>query len=112
MGVVTEAGASGGKAMKFWRNGVTTKTTTTPKVTKMTVTARGDQCTGAPTMVIKADGVQIATVNVSSTTYAAYPLAIAFAAGTHKIDISLTNDLYTSATCDRNLYIDKVEFTP
>lgn len=97
--------------MALYVNATAKKTTTTPDVNSIIVTARGDQCSGAPTMVVKLDGAQVGSANVAATTYTAYSFSINLAAGSHQVAISYINE-YSNATCDRNLILDKVEFQP
>ena len=107
--VQTEAGASGGQSLLIWSNATASKTVNTIAAKGIRVKARGDQCQGAPVMNIAIDGTNIIATQVSGTGYADYTAPLNLAAGSHKIDISFTNDF--GATCDRNLYLDSITLT-
>jgi hypothetical protein len=107
----SDANASGQRAVFFPRNATISKTTTLPAFQHLIVRARGDQCQGAPTMVVRVDGTQVMSAAVSSTTFADYVVARSAAAGSHKVEISFLND-FTATGCDRNLRVDKVSVGP
>jgi hypothetical protein len=73
------------------------------------VRARGSQCSGAPKLQVKVDGVQVLLASVAST-YGDLGAAVKIPAGAHKITAGLTND-YRTSSCDRNLMIDKLALT-
>jgi hypothetical protein len=109
--VVNDAAASGGKALSLNTNATASKLTTTPAVTNVTVTARGEQCEGNPSMELKIDGSLVTTASVASSTYNTYQGARTLTPGSHRVDISFTNG-HSTSSCTRRLILDKVEFTP
>ncbi|MGZ6005701.1 MAG: carbohydrate-binding domain-containing protein, partial [Candidatus Saccharimonadales bacterium] len=114
--IKSDSAASGGKNVTMLINGTISKTVITPNVTALKVTAKGNQCSGAPLMTVKIDGTAVmSNIAVSATSYTGYnsPSLTSVKSGTHTVAISFTNDYYNSSTnCDRNLIVDKVEFTP
>jgi predicted xylan-binding protein with Ca-dependent carbohydrate-binding module len=109
--VINDTNASGKKALSLYRNGVASYTTSTPIVNAMTVYAKGQLCQGLPTMVIKVNNIQLFSKPVAADGYAAYTVPVALAAGSARVDISFANDYYLRGQCDRNLLLDRVEFT-
>ena len=105
-----DANASGGQAVWMIRNATISKPLTLPASTVLTVRARGEQCSGAPQMVVSIDGTQRLSAPVASTTYADYTANIALSAGAHAVAVSFTNNTVTG--CDRNLWVDNVTFSP
>lgn len=109
----TDSSASGGKALQFWVNGTATKAATTPSVTKITVFAKGVLCNGAPIMTVSVNGAQVINTPVNpAAAYTGFSADIALSAGSQSVQVGFTNDYYVSPSCDRNLIVDKVEFTP
>jgi predicted xylan-binding protein with Ca-dependent carbohydrate-binding module/lysyl oxidase/fibronectin type III domain protein len=106
--IFSDGTASGGQGVAFWANDSITKTVTTPAASNVVVRARGDQCNGAPNMVVQVDGRTAMSVAVSSTSWNDYTGALSLAAGSHTFVVSYTNDLRVVGTCDRNLRADKV----
>jgi endoglucanase len=106
--VFSDGSASGGQGLLIWSNGTASKSVTTGGTQTITVRARGDQCDGAPQMVVAVDGQNALSTAVSSTSWADYSAAFSIPSGSHTIAISFTND-YLSG-CDRNLRLDKVSF--
>jgi hypothetical protein len=106
--VFNDATASGGKALNFTGNDTASKTLATGSITKLILTARGDQCQGAPEAVVKIDGVKVFTTLVSATSWTEYSTSVNIAAGTHTIVLEYDNDLYVRGVCDRNLRADKL----
>ena len=90
--VVSDSLAGGMQALKLTD---TTAATGTVNVTangdRLEVRARGDQCGGAPTMVVNVDGQDVMTANVTGTTWGPYGQAYAVATGTHKVTVRMTN---------------------
>lgn len=109
----TDTAASGGQMLFNWgltgATATATKTVTTSSANRITIRARGDQCNGAPQMVVTLDGTQILSVNVAATTYTDYTASANVSAGSHTLTIAFTNDEFS--TCDRNLIVDKVDFS-
>lgn len=105
--VFSDASASGGKALNFTGDDTATTTLTTAALSKLTLTARGDQCEGAPEAVVSIDGVNVFTVQVpATTTWTQYSTPLSIAAGKHTFVISYVNDFAVSGVCDRNLRVD------
>jgi predicted deacylase len=106
--VMTDTAASGGKALKIWSNGAGSRSISpSADSAKLVVRARGQQCSGAPTMVVSVDGVSRLSTSVASTGYADYSAALTLPQGAHTLKVAFTND-YRSASCDRNLIVDAV----
>jgi len=103
--------ASGGKAVALLSGGTLTGTVSFPSsVTSLTVVAKGDQCNGAPTMIVKVDGTTILNSQaVTSTSWADYSANVSLATGSHTLSIRFNNDYYNNS-CDRNLYVDVTNF--
>ncbi len=106
--VFSDPTASGGKGLEIYSKG-TASGQITSFANSITVRAEGDQCNGAPHMVIKVDGKTTFETDVSSTTWNDYSSPINLPLGTHTITVTFTND-YNSLSCDRNLLLDKITF--
>jgi hypothetical protein len=108
--VITDASASGGKALQLLSNGTSSGSVSLPSnVTDLTIMARGAQCQGAPTMSVSVDGNTVLTSAVSATTWSSYSATKALATGSHTVSISFSGDYQKTKgrkACDRNLYID------
>ena len=102
--------ASAGRALLIWSNGSAAATMTSSGLQQVWVKARGDQCAGAPRMVVSLDGRIVMTQDVTATTWTVFSASVAAADGPHTVSVAFTND-YNSATCDRNLRVDKVTLT-
>jgi endoglucanase len=90
----------------IWTNGTASRTIGTGAAQTLTVRARGDQCDGAPQMVVAVDGQNVLSAAVPSTSWADYQATVSIGAGTHTFAVSFTND-YLSG-CDRNLRLDSL----
>ena len=106
---LTRTDASGGREVFMLRNSTITKTLLLPAANRITIRARGDQCAGAPIMVVKIDGIEVMSVPVGTTSFADYAADISTPAGSRKVDVSFINDY--GKGCDRNLRVDKVTFS-
>jgi endoglucanase len=105
-----DAGAAGGTARLTWSNGTGTGTVSTAGPSSaLVVRARGDQCAGAPSMVVAVDGRSAGTVAVSATTWTSYRVPVVAAAGSHTVALTFPND-FQGYGCDRNLRLDDVSF--
>jgi hypothetical protein len=92
----------------LWSNGVANGSfTTTAAADKITIRAKGDQCGGAPQMVLKVNGQQIYSAAVTAASFTDYTTAVSLPAGTHTLQLAFINDNWLPGTCDRNLYIDR-----
>jgi hypothetical protein len=101
-----DTSASAGSNMAFWYSTAATRTVTTT-AGKLTIRAKGTSCNGAAHMKVSVDGTQVLDTDVTGA-WADYTPATSFAAGAHAFSVELTNDVYQGATCDRNLYVDKL----
>jgi hypothetical protein len=107
--VFNDAAASGGKGVVMLAADTINKTATTG-AGKVTVRARGDQCSGPPTMTVKVDGTTVISVTIPQTGWTDFSSANSIAAGSHTFAITFSGDLYQKGVCDRNLRVDKVSF--
>jgi hypothetical protein len=81
--------------------------TTTHSTIRIAVSARGDQCQGAPHMVVSLDGAQVISADVANAGwYQEYAADLYAPAGQHTITIAYTNQLQVPGACDRRLWID------
>jgi Ca-dependent carbohydrate-binding module xylan-binding len=111
--LVADPAASGGRALAM--DAVATaagQVSLSVPATHLVVRARGDQCHGPPTLVVKVDQVQRLAVDVVATAWADYAAPVQLPAGLHEVEVGFPNDFYLSAACDRNLYVDRVSFLP
>jgi endoglucanase len=108
--VFSDSSANGGKALLIWSNATASGTVTTSGVQSVVVRARGDQCAGAPHMVVAVDGKTILSQDVPSSTWAAYGADAKIADGSHTLTVAFTND-YLNSGCDRNLRVDSITFS-
>src|SRR4051794_5649213 len=104
---VSDTAASGGKALKIWGNDTATRRLDLAAGSDLVIRGRGDQCQGAPNLVVKLDGKQVLSTPVSSTGFADVRATVKVTAGTHSVAVAMSNNLVAGG-CDRNLYIDKV----
>lgn len=83
---------------------------------RLEVRAKGDQCGGAPTLIVNIDGKDVMTANITGTTWGPYGQVFNIAPGTHSISARLSNPYTgfkgkrTSTKCTRALYIDSIQF--
>src|SRR5215208_2000167 len=106
-GSFADSTASGGRALQIWSNGTASATMASTGLQQVWVKARGDQCGGAPRMVVSLDGRTVMTKDVSASTWTVFSASIGAANGLHTVAVSFIND-YRTAKCDRNLRVDKV----
>ena len=108
--VRSDSNASGGRAVRFTRNGSRSSSVTlSAAASGVTITAKGDQCRGAPAATLEVDGVAVQSVAVANTDWAGHTIATAIAAGQHTVAVTYANDVSTRS-CDRNLYVDRLSF--
>src|SRR4051794_4105568 len=105
--VFSDSTAAGGQALLIWSNAAAAGTLSTSGAQSIRVRARGDQCSGAPQMVVAVDGKTVLTESVSSSTWATYGADVGLADGSHKLTVAFTND-YSATGCDRNLRVDSL----
>jgi hypothetical protein len=97
--------ASGGKAIELGVNGAVTKSVS-GSISKVVVSAKGDQCSGAPQMRVSIDGSVIGTSSVSNTAWSTLTYSsLDIPSGPHTMKIEYINDSRTS-WCDRDLHVD------
>ncbi len=109
--IVSDTQASDTKAVMFATNGTATGVVAPEtSVDTITLRVRGDRCKGAPQLGLAIDGVSVATVSVSSTTWTDYTVSQVLAAGNRSVAVSYRNDFVHNRNCDRNLYLDKLSF--
>lgn len=101
--------ASDGYSLVMLWSGTASQTINVPEVSRIDIRARADICNGAPSMVLKIDGKQVATWSVSSTTWKNYSYTNKLAPGSHNVQVAFPND-YASRKCDRNLRLDTLNF--
>ncbi len=110
--VFSEASASNSKALLIWSNGTASNTVQTMTTTEsITVRAKGDQCSGAPSLRLVADNATVSEFAVSATVWTDYRIPITLLPGTHTLSVQFTNDARTT-TCDRNLRFDVLKINP
>ena len=102
--------ASGGRGLLIWANGSASASLSSSGLQQLWVKARGDQCSGAPHMVVTLDGKTVMTRDVTATTWTAYSASVSAADGPHTVAVAFTND-YRTKRCDRNLRLDRVTLT-
>jgi hypothetical protein len=105
--IYNDTSASGGKAISFWSNDTVSKTVTTVAGTQLVVRAYGDQCSGAPNVVLAMDGATVFTAAASAGSWTNYSAAKNVSAGSHTFSLTYNND-FRSTSCDRNLRVDSV----
>lgn len=107
--VFQDAGASGRSALLVWSAGTATGTLDVRGgATALAVTAKGDQCEGAPRMRVAVDGVAVVPdVTVDWTTWRTHLVPVALSNGRHRVAVTFTND-HLGSGCDRNLRLDVV----
>ena len=105
-----DAAASGGAGLLIWSNGTAEgRLTAAAAAGTLVVRARGDQCNGAPMMVVTVDGTPVGTVPVVSKVWTDYPFVGNWAIGAHRVQLGFSNDA-TGPGCDRNLRLDRLQF--
>jgi endoglucanase len=108
--VVSDGAASGGRALEIWSNATASGTVTSRATKRITVRALGQQCNGAPRMVVAVDGRTALDVQVGATSWTDYAADLPLSDGSHSITVAFTNDALSSS-CDRNLFVDRVTLT-
>jgi endoglucanase len=107
--VFSDSSAAGGQALLIWSNGAARGTLASSGAQSIVVRARGDQCAGAPHMVVTVDGKTVMTQDVTSSGWSSYAADAALADGSHSVSVAFTND-YMGGGCDRNLRVDSIGF--
>ncbi len=111
--VVASSSASAGNAVAATGAATGTVTGWTGALRQISITARGDQCQGAPIMQVKLDGALIGTTNVTSTSWTTYQYPVNVPAGTHELSVSYVNPynqwFFSWNICNRALHVDKAD---
>ncbi|MGQ0519849.1 MAG: glycoside hydrolase family 6 protein [Actinomycetota bacterium] len=102
-----DAAASGGRGLLLWSNGTAGADITTGAITRLTVRASGDACSGAPSISVHVGASLILSAQVRSSTWKDYTASVSVPAGTHRLAVTYAND-HRTAKCDRNLRLDRV----
>ena len=103
--VHSASAASGGKDVAFYSNGSASKAFDGAAI-EVVLRARGTACNGSPQFKVYVDGVLKGTVDLTSSAFADYTLALdGLSGGSHTLRVSHENDL-SNGTCDRNAYLD------
>lgn len=106
--VFLDGRASGGKGLLIWSDGVGGKTLSpTVKADGMVVRARGDQCFGAPNMIVRVNGARVFSETVPATGWTDYKVSLAAGTVVKSFGVGFNND-YAGRGCDRNLRVDRV----
>jgi len=108
--VVADGSASAGHALKIWSTATASGSVTSRATRRITVRARGEQCDGAPRMIVSVDGKPALDVKVGSTAWSDYAADLPLSDGAHALTVRFDNDAVTT-TCDRNLLVDRVQLT-
>ncbi len=110
--VLSDSSASNGKALDIWSNDRAETSISLPAAaTSLTVRAKGDQLNGAPWMNVYVDGQKVFGGSVPQTSWTTFRIDHSMSTGSHTIGIEFTNDAYQAGVGDRNLWIDRVDFT-
>jgi endoglucanase len=96
--------------LEIWSTATASGSVTSRATRRITVRARGEQCDGAPRMIVSVDGRVALDTLVSSTTWTDFAADLSLADGAHTLTVRFDND-YRSATCDRNLFVDSIALT-
>src|SRR5215211_836937 len=108
--VHSDVSASGGKDVAYFTEG-SASTPFSGELTSVNLRARETYCGGNARLRIFVDGIEKGTVDLTSSTYGNYPLAIMrVGAGSHQMRIDFINDRMTNK-CDRNAFLDYVTLT-
>jgi parallel beta-helix repeat protein len=108
--VFNDSTASAGQALVFWSNGTASRQVTTPAFDSMVVRARGDQCSGAPHLVLSVDGTQALSTSVAAASWTDYTANVSLPSGAHTFQLTFDNDYRAAGGCDRNLRVDELTF--
>lgn len=80
---------------------------------RLNVAAIGDYCGGWPILRVEVDGkTWWKTRIVDAKRYGSYATGRALPAGSHNVSISMVNDRYSPASCDRNAYVANAWIEP
>jgi hypothetical protein len=79
---------------------------------EVVIRVRGDDCKGAPLLVLSIDGIERLSTPVTSQSWQEYRVKVDLSPGLHSVSVEFPNDHYEPPSCDRNLYLDSVRFVP
>jgi hypothetical protein len=97
-----------GRALLMTGNDTTTKAVAVAgTISQISVRARGDQCEGAPRMIVRIAGQVVLGAEVTNTRWQVFTAEVSIASGSGAVSITYPNDHVTSH-CDRNLRLDVV----
>lgn len=108
--IFRDARASARQARSIRSPADAVKQIATPAVERISVRARGEQCKGAPLMVVLVDGKRVAAQRVSSERWTYYEAPIALRKGEHKVQVGFRDDRRVPRKCDRTLKVDVIRF--
>jgi hypothetical protein len=110
VGSIGDSSASDGRALEIY-SGVTAglPLELLTEVSGFVVRAKGQECKGWPEMLVSVDGVPRLRTEVKTATWRDYPGVAHLKPGRHQFDFRFLND-YLEASCDRNLFVDKMTF--
>jgi hypothetical protein len=95
-----------GKDVAFYTNG-SASGSFEGAATSISLRAKGKSCQGNPQLKVYVDGALKGTVNLTTSSFADYSLALSgLSTGAHTLRISFENDYYKPNECDRNAYLD------
>ena len=97
-------------ALTIWSTASATGTVTSRATRRITVRGRGEQCSGAPRMIVAVDGHVALDVSVTATSWTNYAADLPLNDGSHALSVRFAND-FKSSTCDRNLLVDRIQLT-
>lgn len=109
-GISPDTTASGGASLILTSTSTASKKISVTNSSAVVVRAKGQQCSGAPTMAVTVDGVNIGTNNVTATKWTDFTSSKKVEPGPHTIGIAFTNQYWF--ICRRNLAIDMVTVVP
>jgi hypothetical protein len=104
--IYTDSQDSGGKDLKFGRNGTASKTVTLPAGTQLVARVRAWACSRAPQLVVAMDGKQLQSIAVSSSSYINDVIPVTVSAGSHKLAVTMSNGAYTNSSCGNSIHFD------
>jgi hypothetical protein len=107
--VIADSSAPGGHALELTNDSSASMSVSLPASSSVVISAKGQNCWGAPSMTVSIDGKSISTTSVTATSYTSYTTSDSISAGTHTLTIAFTNAL-NLLFCRRTLTIDNVSF--
>jgi hypothetical protein len=96
--------ATGDGALEIFSNGESLGWLSGPG-NRVVVRARGEQCSGAPVMIVTVDGVVLGSREVVNTAYADFSFLVNLTSGNHAVGVTFANEY--SAGCTRKLFLER-----